>query len=307
MPMSHYPGGFAAGVSIRGVPIMVTHPGNVYWVDSGAGSNGNKGTVDRPFGTIDYAIGRCTASNGDIIFVKPGHTETISAAGGITADVAGVAIIGLGKGSLRPTVTLDTAVTATFLVSAADVTVHNMLFSVNFADVVRVFDVTAAGAHIDSCEFVAAATNMNWVDVIGVSGADDTGDALTVTGCRAFGVDAANNGFMLIANDIARMVVEDNFVVHDHANATAFITHTTGGIMLNAMIRNNVYCSLLTAVDVIVNNDVTTNTGAAIGNLASHADTASEVLVDADGLGLFDNKGSGVITASGYLLPAVDS
>lgn len=315
MPISNYPNGFMDGVTIRGVPITMTNPGEVFWVNSTTvlakggvgGSNGNPGTYQKPFATIDYAIGKCKASRGDVIMVMPGHTETISAAGGITADVAGVAIVGLGRGSLRPTITLDTATTATFLISAANVMVHNLILTANFADIVRMFDVTAAEAHIDKCEFVATAANMNWLDCIGVSGADDSADGLAVTACRAFGVDAANNGFMLIANNIDRMVIEDNVVVHDHANATAFITHTTGGIMLNAMIRNNAYSSLLTAVDVIVNNDVTTNTGFAIGNMASHADTASEVLVDADGLGLFDNLGSGVITSSGYVLPAIDS
>lgn len=315
MTISNFPNGFANGVTIRGVPITMTNPGQVFWVNGSSvlakggvgGSNGNPGTYQKPFATIDYAIGKCTASRGDIIMVMPGHTETISAAGGITADVAGVAIVGLGRGSLRPNITLDTAATSTFLISAANVLVHNLIFTANFADIVRMIDVTAAEAHIDKCEFVAAATDMNWLDCIGVSGGDNTGDGLVVSGCAGYGVDAANNGFMLIANDIDRMTIEDNVVVHDHANATAFITHTTGGIMTNAMIRNNAYSSLLTAVDVLVNNSVDTNTGFAIDNKASHADTDGEVLVDADGLGLFNNLGSGVITASGFVVPTIDS
>jgi len=313
--ISNYPNGWADGVTIRGVPITMTNPGKVFWVnsttvlaDGGVGSSDSgKGTYQRPFATIDYAIGRCTASRGDVIMVMPGHTETISAAAGIACDVAGVAIVGLGRGSLRPTITLDTAATASLTVSAASVTLHNLLFSANFADITQIINVTATDALISDCEFVATATNMNWVDVIGATGTDNTADALTVSGCRAFGLDAANNGFMLIANNIDRMWIEGNSVVHDHANATAFITHATGGIMTNAMIKDNNYMSLLTAVDAIVNNDVTTNSGFAIGNKASHADTAAEVLVDADGLGLFDNLGTAVITASGYILPAIDS
>jgi len=309
MPRTNYPNGFSGGVSIRGMPIMVTNPGSVYWVDSVSGGNGNKGTVDQPFGTIDYAIGRCTPSKGDIIYVKPGHTETISAAGGIDMDVAGVAIVGLGIGALRPTITLDTAVTADFDMAAASCTIHNLVFTVNFADIVKVIDVTAADCTISECEFVATATNMNWTDVIGVTGADDSADGLSVIGCRAFGLDSANNSFMLIANNINRMTVEDNIVVHDHANALAFILHTTGGIMLNAMIRNNSYTSLKTSGSLLVDNDVTTNSGFIIGNRVSHADTAGELMVNAsgNGLGLFDNLASGVVTASGYVLPAIDS
>lgn len=307
MTISNYPGGFANGVTIRGVPITMTNPGEVFWVNSttvlakgGVGSSDSgKGTYQRPFATIDYAMSRCLASRGDIVMVMPGHTENITAAGGITMDIAGVAIIGLGSGSLRPKITIDTDVAATFLMSAASCTVHNLLFAAGFADIVRMIDVTAAEATIDMCEFVEDNVNENWTDVIGVSGTDGTADGLTVSNCRAFGVDTTNNGFMLIANDIARMTVENNFVVHDNANATAFITHTTGGIMLNCVIRNNDYMSLLTGVDALINNDVTTNTGVVYNNRVSHADTHAAVSVDADGMGMFSNRGTGLITQSG--------
>lgn len=307
MPVSNFPGGFAAGVTIRGVPVTVTNPGNVYWVDSGAGSNGNKGTQDRPWATIDYAIGRCTASNGDIIFVKPGHTETVSAAAGIACDVAGIAIIGLGKGSLRPTITLDTAATASVTISAANVTLHNLRFIAGFADITRIIDVTSTDAHIDACEFVESAADLNWVDVIDASGADNTADGLTVTGCRAFGVDAACDSFIEITGDISRLTVQDCLVVHDHANATALIEQATGKDMINVDIQRNSYHSLKTSGDILIDNDTTANSGIVAFNNASHATTTAEVLVDADGVGLIENRATGVITASGYLLPAADS
>lgn len=305
--VSNYPNGFANGVTIQGIPLTVTNPGNVFWVDSGAGSNGNPGTYARPFATIDYAIGRCTASNGDIIFVKPGHAETVSAAGGIACDVAGVAIVGLGKGTLRPTITLGTAATASVTVSAAAVTLHNLRFVANFADITRIINVTATDCHIDWCEFTQAGADLNWVDVIDASGADNTADGLRVTNCSAYGIDAANDSFIEITGDLARLWVENNVVVHATASATAMIEQATGKDITFAMIRGNCYQSALTAVDVLVDNDTTANSGFAIGNFASHLDTAGEVLVDADGLGLFENRGSGVITASGYLLPAADS
>ena len=108
---SNYPNGIKDLV-LRGTPITQLHPGVVYFVNSTsvfakggiAGSNNNPGTYQRPYATIDYAIGQCVANRGDIIVVMPGHTETISAAAGVAQDVAGVAVIGLGDGSLRPTI-----------------------------------------------------------------------------------------------------------------------------------------------------------------------------------------------------------
>src|SRR3990167_7067382 len=106
MPRSNFPRGFAVGVTIRGVPLIQTNPGQVYWVYNGTallpgqigGSDGNKGTFDQPFSTLDYAVSRCVADRGDIIFVKPGHAETIATATALAIDVAGVAVIGLGRG-----------------------------------------------------------------------------------------------------------------------------------------------------------------------------------------------------------------
>jgi hypothetical protein len=152
MSASNFPNGFPAGVTIRGVPLQMTHPGNVFWVDSGAGGNGNPGTFARPFATIDYAVGRCTASNGDIIFVKPGHTETVSAAGGLDLDVAGIAVIGLGSGSLRPTVNFTTAVGADMDIDAANITVANILFTGGFDALTGPIDINASDCTLVNIE-----------------------------------------------------------------------------------------------------------------------------------------------------------
>ena len=153
MPQSNFPGGFAQGVSIRGVPLTVTNPGQTFWVHSGTGSNGNDGTQNRPFASIDYAVGRCTADRGDVIFVKPGHTETVTAAGGLDLDVAGVAVIGLGTGSLRPTINLTTATTADIDVDAANVTLYNVLITGGIDALVAVLDVNAADFRMIDCEY----------------------------------------------------------------------------------------------------------------------------------------------------------
>ena len=94
--LSSYPSGFPGGVAIQGMPVLNTYGGNVYWVNSSGGGDGNKGTRQRPFATLDYAIGRCTANNGDVIMVMPNHAETITGAGGIALDVAGVTVVGMG-------------------------------------------------------------------------------------------------------------------------------------------------------------------------------------------------------------------
>jgi hypothetical protein len=151
MPFKNYPSGFAQGVSIRNLPIVNSYGGDIYWVDSGAGSDGYTGTFDQPFGSVDFAIGQCTASNQDIIMVKAGHQETIAAASGLALDVAGVTIIGMGRGSLRPTFNFTTTA-STCVVSAANCAIHNCLFTGGIDEVVTMFTINAADFHLIDCE-----------------------------------------------------------------------------------------------------------------------------------------------------------
>lgn len=304
--MSHYPGGFPGGLSVRNVPLISLHPGNVFWVDSGGAQN-SRGTFNKPYLTITAALARCTAANGDIILCKPGHAETLATDGAIDISKSGVAVVGLGKGALRPTLTIGTLAAAALAMSGANTLIQNFRFVAAIADITNMIDVTAADVHIDSCEFVESAADLNWLDVIAATGADNTADGLTLTNNRAFGIDAGCNSFLNITGDIDRLIVNDNFVVHDHANALAFILQATGKAMTNIEMLRNSYHSLKTSGDVLVDNDVATNSGIAAYNTASHADTAGEVLIDADGVGLVENRGTGVITASGYVLPAIDS
>src|SRR5680860_1259199 len=104
--LSNYPNGFTNGVTIRGLPVQVVHPGKAFYVNKSGGtlaygqqstgSNSNKGTLQAPFATIDKAINSCVASRGDVIYVLPGHAETVADATTLVPDVAGVAIVGLG-------------------------------------------------------------------------------------------------------------------------------------------------------------------------------------------------------------------
>jgi hypothetical protein len=136
MTYSNYPSGFQNGVTIRGVPIDIPHPGEVFYVNNSTvlakggvgGSNGNPGTYQKPFSTIDYAVGKCTANRGDVIYVMPGHSETITAASAIDFDVAGIKVIGLGHGSKQAQIKSNHA-DATIVIDADDVQLINLRFT----------------------------------------------------------------------------------------------------------------------------------------------------------------------------------
>jgi hypothetical protein len=105
-----------------------------------------------PHASIDFAVGRCTANNGDVIYVLPGHVETVTAAGGLALDVAGITIIGLGAGASRPKVNFTTATTADMDVNAASITVVNILFTGGIDALVAPIDVNASDFALIDCE-----------------------------------------------------------------------------------------------------------------------------------------------------------
>lgn len=98
--------------------------GNRFFVDSGSSTGGDTSgfgdSPDKPFLTVDFAIGQGTANNGDIIYVMPGHAETLSAAADITIDVDGISILGLGTRSTKPTFTITTGAVAAPILWTAD-------------------------------------------------------------------------------------------------------------------------------------------------------------------------------------------
>ena len=191
---SNYPNGFAHGITIRGVPLQQAYPGQVYWVGNSttalmdnqkAASNGNDGTYLAPFSTVDYAVGRCVANRGDVIFVKPGHAETISSATTLALDVAGVAVIGLGQGSNRPTFNL-TATTSTITISGANCTFWNCLVTGGVDAIVAVYTVSGADVNLQvnyrdvtgqctDCVLTTAAANRLFIDVNDYDGATAAG------------------------------------------------------------------------------------------------------------------------------------
>ena len=131
--------------------------GNIFWVDSGAsGASDGSGygrNPDAPFATVDYAIGKCTANNGDMIFVMPGHAETVTAA--IMVDVAGISIIGMGNGDNRPTFTLTGNVPC-FNVGADDVRISNLRFysaTAYTSYLMNFMRVAANDVEVSKCEF----------------------------------------------------------------------------------------------------------------------------------------------------------
>jgi hypothetical protein len=193
--------------------------GNVFFVGSAvAGATDSAGygkSPEAPFATIDFAVGQCTANNGDLILVLPGHVETIIAAGGLDLDVAGITIRGIGNGRLRPKVTFTTATTADMDVDAANITIENLFFDCVSLDAVAApIDVNAANFTMRHCEMELA--NGSAQATVGVT-ADANADRLLIEDCHFHGTSDAGTTSAITVAGADDVTIRNNVILGAHA------------------------------------------------------------------------------------------
>jgi hypothetical protein len=121
--------------------------------------------------TINAGLARCRPGQNDIVYVLPGHVESITGADGWSSLVAGTQIISAGVpgASTNPTVTFSTSTAAQILVDVANVTISGLTFNMAALDnVVNPILVTAAGFSFcgNHVQFQSAAASAQPVDGI---------------------------------------------------------------------------------------------------------------------------------------------
>ena len=277
---SNYPNGFAAGVTIRGVPLLSTNPGEVFWVNGSGvlakggvgGSNGNDGSYRRPFATIDYAVGKCTASRGDIIVVMPGHSEDIASATSLVVDVIGVAIIGLGAGSDRPDLNFS-ATGGIVELDAANVTLYNLTFTADVGAVVVGVNVDANGVTIDNCEFNFNATGDDFLMGLDV----DTVDDFTFSNNKYYAEDNVAGAAQAIRLDAEKRATITNNLFQGEFSAAVILGDAAGEQLT---ISHNVMTNVdTTGGETIDLNNATTGI-ISYNSMGTLFDTAPETAFD---------------------------
>lgn len=321
MTLSSYPKGFPNGVSIRGVPIVQTHPGKAFWLSNNTtglmpgqkgGSDGNRGTFDAPFATLAGAVAQCIANRGDVIFVKPGHAETISSSTALTMSIAGVAVVGLGIGSMRPKFTINTANTATINVTAANVSFLNCQIIANFLSIAAAFTLTTAKWFtVENCYVADTSGVLNFLNVIKSTGAANTVDGLAAINNTWAGLGTTSvNSFILSANDIDSAVWKGNTVTLARTATAAILATISAGVLTNLDCGWNMCVSKQTATTggATINVGGTTSSGVFYNNYQQTLDASGNLNVTANvGLSFFENRLTGAAGATGFVIPALDT
>ncbi len=245
--------------------------GDIFFVHSGTGTDGAGygGNPNAPCATLDYAIGLCTASKGDRVYVMPGHAETIVGAAGVALDVAGVSVFGLGVGRNRPVFTFTTSTAASFDISAANCQVSGLVFVNGIDAQTAMVNVTAANAALRDCEFVLA-------------------DASTQAALGLLASAAAD-----------RLTLER---LHMHGTADAGVTSAIScGATDDTLIRDCVICGAFATDGAIANTAAAINFNV-LGNLILNrsADGNNKTVVfHSSTVGVIANNRSAIIDSTG--------
>lgn len=234
--------------------------GNNFFVDSGSATGsdavGYGQNPDAPFLTLDYAIGQCTANNGDRIFVMAGHAETLATAGAVAADVAGIQIIGQGSGSSRPTFTFSNTA-ATIAVSAASISIKNIVIKPSIDSVVSPIVVSAADCTLDievqdassTVECVRAVLTTAAADrlklklkYLGDTGGNAVVNAVRLVGCNNADLDidffgVASTGIVeFLTTACTNVNIKGTFYNSGTTDGTKNVIDTVGGSTWGAVI-----------------------------------------------------------------------
>lgn len=300
MPISNYPNGFSGGVAVQGLPLLNTYGGEVFWVSSTGGSNGNRGTFDRPFATIQKGIDACTASRGDIVMVKPFHAETVTAQ--IDLDVIGVSVVGLGGTTSMPTITVNGTIDGIDM-SAANCSVSNIRFAAPGTDTQTAdINVDAAGCSVIGTYHIGSTTSKNKVSIITLTANAD--DAL-IDGVRIYNdVVALTGGGIALEGACSRVEIRNCFIWDSIGLDLGAVFD--GATALAVYIHHNVFKNAKAATVVLEfgNN----STGICSFNHVSgrHTTIASNVAAGT-GMDFFENRVTEEAALNGMIMPAADS
>lgn len=240
----------------------------------------------RVFTTLNAATGQCVAKRGDVVLVSPDYTENIASSTTFAANVAGVSYIGIGEGTLKPTLSFITATTAKIAVTGANVKFENFRFNCNLASVAVALDFsTVAGGVVRNCEFVAAAATK--VFLISIQ-TDASSDDMIIEGNRFQYDNATSNlpteAIRLVGTD--RVKVVRNYFLGNFSTAVinSITTAALDGIIADNFILNKstsgVGIAMVASSTGIIQNNICYTALAAGKSLASFIAGASCLVAD---------------------------
>ena len=254
----------------------------------------------RVFTTVAAAIDACVADRGDVIYVMPGHLETISSATSVVFNKAGVSVIGLGTGSKRPEFNFSNTAGSLEL-DADNVRLSNFILKADVSAVVVGVNVDGDNVTIDNCLFTFNATGDDFVTMIDV----DTVDGFTLKNCVLKAEEGAAGCAEAIRLDTANdCTIEGNHITGDFTDG-AIIGEGAAGI--NLVIKNNTIYNADTTAGFVIDLNVAFTGLLAYNACGTLFATAPETALDPGSLLSIENYVVNAVDETGTVVPVTAS
>lgn len=286
------------------------HPGAIYFVSSVTGTNlaGYGANPDAPVATLAYALATMVPApvSGDVIYVLPGHAESLTAASAITA-IAGVKVVGLGVGAARPTFTFSTVSTATWAIAAANFSILNIRVTSTVAGLVQMFVITAAGCTLDTIDYLEDGTH----DALQFANLSSAATDCTIQNCSWIQTTTAASALSVWLVYVAahRLRVINNYVViKGYATSNPANGMMAGATTLttNMRVASNT-CVITNSTGNIPISCFTGDTGFAEDNYVASTKSAIAGSIALASLYGAQNFAGHVVNKNGLLEPVVDA
>lgn len=204
--------------------------GDIYFVNSILGSDaaGYGLTPDSPTATIDYAVGLCTASQGDRIYVAENHVENISAGTSLVVDIAGIEIVGIGKGPLLT----YTAAAGTISVTAANCKIENLRLYSDFTNGVTIGITAGAGADglkLQNIHMEEASSSKEFLIAVSVAA---NCHSVVIDGFQFYGASGGSNSQCILFAGSSNFSRVTNFTIYGDFSGAVIDALTTGSAFM---------------------------------------------------------------------------
>lgn len=276
--------------------------GNRWYVDSGSSTGGTTAGFgkhpDKPFTTLDAALGQAVADNGDVIYLLPGHAENVADATTFQVDKAGVRIVGLGVGANRPTFTFTNTAGAVELDASCHV--ENVVLRASVSAVV-------VGVNVDADDVTLKRVRMDWdetgddfvtmVDVDGVN-------RITIDECEFVAEDTAGCNEAIRLDDCDHVTITRCLVYGDFTDG-AIVGEGAAGA--NLQLHDNVIYNSDTTAGFVLDLNVAFTGVWSFNRCGTLFATAPETAVDPGSLLGIENYVCNAVDESGALVPTTVS
>lgn len=211
-------------------------PANVYgrtlYVCSATGSDSNRTGLDinRPLKTL--AAGVLQAQAGDTIALSSVHAETIATADAVNFSKANLEVVGMGRGSSKPTFTFSTLTTARMKISAAGVRLRNLTFTCGVDSLVEFLNIDAADALLEDVWITQTAS----AQVLNAIKATANATNLTIDRLFALQTDAGAASVLDLAGSSSGLRLRDSVIIGDYS--TGCVRNSSGAAARIAIQRN---------------------------------------------------------------------